>query len=110
MLYLIASVEAYGSLANPTLRSLLSRSVPASQGLLFSGITVTEHILQLIFGIVFPNIWSVTIRTRPNFFLYVIGCLLFAGGCFLMVPKAEEVMGGKGVVDEEVLVEEEREE
>jgi MFS family permease len=93
MLYVIACVEAIGTLANPTLRSLLSGSVPSSsQGLLFSGVTFTEHVLGMIFGIIFPNIWSYTVRTHPNFFLYVIASLMLLAGCFLLLPSPENVL------------------
>jgi Na+/melibiose symporter-like transporter len=102
MLYVIVCVEAVGTLANPTLRSLLSGSVASSsQGLLFSGVNFTEHVLSMLFGIIFPNIWSHTVRTHPNFFLYVIACLMCLAGCFLLLATPENVVEFHSKVQEE---------
>ncbi|KAI8900478.1 major facilitator superfamily domain-containing protein [Globomyces pollinis-pini] len=81
-LFFITPIQAFGSLAMPTLRSLLSKTIPSdSQGALFSGLSFIEQIFGVVFNLTLPMVWKSTVKTQPNAFLFVIGFIyLFGSG------------------------------
>lgn len=105
-LYIITILDGFATLANPTNQSLLSASVPAvSQGLLFSGLSFISSSLGLIFGVVFPTIWSATVRTRPNSFLFVTSFIYFLSFVAFLGPKVESVLLQHSIVVAEEVAE-----
>ncbi|TPX65746.1 hypothetical protein SpCBS45565_g04955 [Spizellomyces sp. 'palustris'] len=77
MVYAVTFWNGIGTLAKPTIRSLLSRSVPpALQGRLFSTIQVTDQVATIFSNLVFPPIWAASVGgPYPGLFLQVIGGL-----------------------------------
>ncbi|KAJ3323521.1 hypothetical protein HDV06_001798 [Boothiomyces sp. JEL0866] len=72
-LYVLTVFDGFGTLAGPTLRSLISISVPSgSQGTLFSGISFLDQIISLFGGILYPNIWQWTVKTFPECYFFVM--------------------------------------
>ncbi|KAJ3274312.1 hypothetical protein HDV01_003156 [Terramyces sp. JEL0728] len=73
VLYGLTVFDGFGTLAGPTLRSLISISVPSgSQGTLFSGISFLDQIISLFGGILYPNIWQLTVKNFPEFYFFVM--------------------------------------
>ncbi|KAI8923598.1 major facilitator superfamily domain-containing protein [Entophlyctis helioformis] len=103
MIFAIAGVDGFASLASPNIRSLLSRSVPEqSQGQLFSSVQFLEQIVSLIFGIVFPNIWAATVGTSmSNLFLIVSAVIYCCAASGLLFTRVDEVGGYVPLPDDE---------
>lgn len=107
MFYPITIIDSFHSLANPTLRALLSNAVASqSQGSLFAGLMLIDQIVSLIFGVIFPGVWTSTINDMPNAFIFLIAGLMAIGtGCmFLTDSKHIVIMEEKLLAD--ALVEE----
>ncbi|KAI8998059.1 major facilitator superfamily domain-containing protein [Gaertneriomyces semiglobifer] len=74
MFYVVSFLNGPGTLAKPTLRSLLSRSTaPEHQGRLFSAINLLDQSAMIISSVVFPMAYSRTIGgSYPGFFLLIL--------------------------------------
>ncbi|KAJ3312923.1 hypothetical protein HDV04_002580 [Boothiomyces sp. JEL0838] len=80
VLYILTVFDGFGTLAGPTLRSLISISVPSgSQGTLFSGISFMDQIISLFGGILYPNIWQWTVKTFPECYFFVMAFFYILG-------------------------------
>ncbi|KAL2914999.1 hypothetical protein HK105_205543 [Polyrhizophydium stewartii] len=95
MIFAIAAVDGFASLASPNIRSLMSRSVPAhAQGQLFSSVQFIEQIVAVVFGIIFPNIWAATVKTRfPNTFLLISSCFYACSALGMLLTRTNEIGG-----------------
>jgi DHA1 family tetracycline resistance protein-like MFS transporter len=90
--YLITFVDSFATLAAPTLRSILSLTVEGhNQGLLFSGISFLAQIISMIANVIFTNVWSFTVSTRPESFLYVVAGVYMAIFIVLQYPNSKKI-------------------
>ncbi|KAJ3293059.1 hypothetical protein HK104_004755, partial [Borealophlyctis nickersoniae] len=82
--------DGFGSIARPTVRGLLSRTVPKRmQGRLLSGLQLVEQIALVFASILFPTVWAKTVKTAtPNAFLYLVaGCYAIACAVTMLVKS-----------------------
>jgi hypothetical protein len=92
LIYVIAILEALGTLASPTLRSILSLWVnQESQGLFFAGLAMMDHLIAVIMGILFPAIWIITIESFPNSFLLGVATVFMFASLILFFLTASTI-------------------
>ena len=71
--YAVSLVECFSILGSPTLRTLVSNSVPSAlSAQVFAGVQFCEQILGMILGFIFPIVWTKTINVFPGFFLLLL--------------------------------------
>ncbi|KAJ3256625.1 hypothetical protein HK103_005259 [Boothiomyces macroporosus] len=109
VLYILTVFDGFGTLAGPTLRSLISISVPSgSQGTLFSGISFMDQIISLFGGILYPNIWQWTVKTFPECYFFVMAFFYILGISLVFildparitrVSEREEYVGLEDYID-----------
>ncbi|KAJ3039240.1 hypothetical protein HDV00_012479 [Rhizophlyctis rosea] len=103
LVYIVTIINGFGTLARPTLRGLLSRTVPGTlQGRLLSSCQLVEQVGTLISGIIYPSLWASTVSTVPGaFLLFTAGLYLAAMGLAFrvrsegMIADDEGQAGGK---------------
>ncbi|EGF84035.1 hypothetical protein BATDEDRAFT_85470 [Batrachochytrium dendrobatidis JAM81] len=101
-LFVIPLFDGFASLASPTIRSLLSLSIPTtSQGQMFAFLQLLESCVGMITGIIYPIIWSSTVNTTmPNLFLVISGCLFGCAAIAMLFTHFEDI----GHCDKDVIV------
>ncbi|KAJ3046320.1 hypothetical protein HDV00_000134 [Rhizophlyctis rosea] len=94
MIYAITIADGFGTVTKPTLRGLLSRTVPAElQGRLFSGTQMVEQIGTLISGVVYPSLWASTVTKLPNGFFFLTSALYAVGFIMAVWLRSDGLYG-----------------
>ncbi|KAJ1554601.1 hypothetical protein HK096_002801 [Nowakowskiella sp. JEL0078] len=85
MFYSVGVVEAFGVIAVPTIRGLLSTSTPQNlQGHLFSIIALVEELAGTVSPLIFSNVYSLTVGYFPQA-TFLVMAIFFVVCAFLSV-------------------------
>ncbi|KAI9359556.1 major facilitator superfamily domain-containing protein [Zopfochytrium polystomum] len=93
MFYVIAAADGFGVVALPTVRALLSRTVPnAAQGRLFSALEMIQAGSLLTSQLVLPWIYRSTLHTLPQAICFVISAIWAVSLSITMWLKSRELV------------------
>ncbi|KAI9206324.1 major facilitator superfamily domain-containing protein [Polychytrium aggregatum] len=88
MLYAVAMFDAFGIVAGPTARSLLSRSTSSdNQARLFSALELIDQLAKIISPIFYGYVYSTSVRTMPNLIFFIIGGFFTLGMVSLLLCR-----------------------
>ncbi|KAJ3412466.1 Histidine kinase [Chytridiales sp. JEL 0842] len=93
LFYLIALIDGFGVTALPTVRAILSRTVPnTSQGKLFSALEMLQSGSSLLSQLLIPIIYRKTVQTFPQAICFVVASIWALALALTAFVKSRELV------------------